>query len=256
MRVPFRAAAGLSLLIWLGGAAARAEAVTPEARCQGMQLVALGQRVSLKLNCRAWAKLTDKPVARRCLARAERTFLKTLASAGSGCADPGAIIDLAAQADAMMSETAARVETTAPLSDPSGLWVSRTAVGANPAGADALVCNGPGEPPCPAVFAIFECRSRFRLEDGVMHQESECTTPEDSPEKFPAFGQLGSGPYDPLTGEFSIEGNVDLPGFALLSYKGEGVFSPGGRSYTVTTTAGFDGDWLWLATTSGKRVQD
>ena len=124
------------------------------------------------------------------------------------------------------------------------------------AGADSLFCGGPGEAPCPDVFVIIECRSRLTQKGDVLHQRSQCSTTPDSPETLPPFTQEGSGPIDGLTGEFSFEGSVDVPDVFVAVYKGEGVFSSDGSSQTAVTTAGLGGEWLWLARTSGHRVED
>ncbi len=228
----------------------------PLARCEAARLAAMGQRISTKLHCRAWARLTDIEVPEACLRAADDEFVRLLVSIGPECADPGAIVDLGASADETMSAAAATVDSGSPLPDLSGRWVTRTVLGANPDGADALLCGGPGEPECPDVFVIIECRSDFTQEGETLHQTSVCSTTPDSPEALPPFTQEGSGPIDLLTGEFSFEGSVDVPGIFVALYKGEGVFSADGSSQRAVTTAGLGGDWLWLAETSGWREDD
>lgn len=227
-----------------------------EKRCEATQLAAMGQRISTKLHCRAWAKATSTQVSAECLEAADDQFLKLLRSVGPECATPGAIVDLGASADATMSAAAATVESGPLIPDLSGTWVTRTVLGPNPNAADGLVCGGPGEVECPEVFVIIECRSEFTQDGAVLHQRSRCSTTPDSPETLPSFSQEGSGPIDSVTGEFSFEGSVDVPGVFVALYKGEGVFSEDGNSHTAITTAGLGGGWIWLAATSGQRTDD
>jgi hypothetical protein len=229
-------------------------AVTPEKECEAAQLAAIGQRISTKLHCRAWAKLTGIGVPPECLRAADDRFFSLLASMGPDCADAGRLIDLGANADAVMSAATAQIETGSSIPDLSGAWTTRTVLGANPDGAESLICGGPDEPVCPEVFAIIECRSQYRDEGAVLRQDSECRSSADSPTHFDAFRQLGNGPVDHTTGECSFAGTVDVPNAFVAHYKGEGVFSSDGNSMTAITTAGLGGDWIWLAATSGERV--
>jgi hypothetical protein len=244
-------AVALGSLVTAGGA----RAATPEAECEAAQLAAMGQRISTKLHCRAWAKLTGIEVPAECLQAAEDQFLSLIVSMGPECADPGSIVDLGASADATMSAAAATVDPAPSIPDLNGTWVTRTVLGPNPGGADALVCGGAGEPTCPEVFVIIECRTQLTQEGETLHQLSECGTTPDSPEYLPSFRQEGSGPIDRVTGEYSFEGSVDVPNVFVAHYKGEGVFSPDGSSLTAVTTAGLGSGWLWLAATSGERVK-
>ena len=225
----------------------------PDARCEAARLAAMGQRISTKLHCRAWARLTDIDVPEACLRAADDEFVRLLVSIGPECADPGTIVDLGASADETMSAAAATVDSGTPLPDLSGRWVTRTVLGPNPDAADALLCGGPGEPECADVFVIIECRSDFTQDGDMLHQTSQCSTTPDSPQTLPSFTQQGSGPIDRLTGEFSFGGSVDVPGVFVAHYKGEGLFSADGTSQRAITTAGLGGDWLWLAETSGWR---
>jgi hypothetical protein len=235
-----------------------AHAVTPEDECEAARLAAMGQRISTKLHCRAWAKAVGTDVPGACIEAAENQFLELLQSVGPECADPGLLVDLGAEADSIMADAVeiAAILPSAAIPDVSGVWVTRTALGANPAGADPLICGGPGEPPCPDVFVIIECRSELAQTDRVLHQRSECHTTPDSPEQLPLILEQASGPVDPTTGEFSISGSVEVTSLFVVDYKNEGAFSDDGNSVRSVATAGQNGQWLWLAVTSGERVQE
>jgi hypothetical protein len=231
-----------------------ASAVGPDEECEAAQLAAVGQRISTKLHCRAWAKLSGIEVPSACLRAADDRFLALLLSIGPTCADPGSLVELGASADAIMSAAAAQIEVAAAVADPSGTWETRTVVGANPAQSEGLTCDGPGEPICPDVFAIIECRTEITLDGGFLGQESECRSSADSPAYFGAFHQSARGSLERTTGEHSFEGTVDVPNAFVAHYKGEGAYSSDGNSMTAITTAGLGGDWFWLAATSGERV--
>jgi hypothetical protein len=231
----------------------RASAVGPDAECEAAQLAAIGQRISTKLHCRAWAKLAGIEVPSECLRAADDQFFTLLVSMGPKCGDPGSLVDLGASADAIMSTAAAQVEVSTSVADPSGTWVTRTVVGTNPDEMD-LTCGGPEEPVCPDVIAIIECRTQITLERDSTHQDSECQSSADSPVYFGPFHQEARGPIDRTTGEHSFAGTVEVSPSLVAHYKGEGVYSADGNSMSAITTAGLGGDWFWLAATSGERV--
>jgi hypothetical protein len=247
-------AAGFTGLLTAGSLA---HAVTPEDECEAARLAAMGQRISTKLHCRAWAKAVGTDVPEACIEAAENQFLELLQSVGQECADPGLLVDLGAEADSIMADAVgiAAILPPAAIPDVSGVWVTRTALGANPDGADPLICGGHGEPACPDVFVIIECRSELVQEDRVLHQRSECHTTPDSPEQLPLILEEAIGPFDPATGEFSISGRVDVSSLFVVDYKNEGAFSHDAKSVRSIATAGQNGQWLWLAVTSGERLQ-
>jgi hypothetical protein len=240
-------------------AAARAAAVTPEERCEAYQLAASGQRISAKLHCRAWAKLTGTEVDASCLDKAEKRFLLQLQDGGSGCATPDEVVSLGAAADAQSNAVVADLQPGSPtIPSLSGKWRTRTAVGVKPDGGFAIDCSyyAPGACPPANMFATIDCDTTLDQQGTSLSFASLCSTTPDSSVKFESFTQSATGSIDVVTGEWLLAGTVRIYGLDPIDYQGEGVFSADGRTQTGFTTAGWSGSGgsLWLATTTGQRV--
>lgn len=258
MKRPFRAAIVTSMAIALTSAAA--QGATPAERCEAYQLAASGQRISAKLHCRAWAKLTGTEVDASCLDKAEKRFLLLLQEGGADCATPSEVVSLGAAADAQSNAVVADIQTDpATIPDLTGTWTTRSSIAFNPSGGTVVGCEYYLPAPCPEpnVFLIIDCRTQITQTGGDLHYDSECSTPPESPTQQDEFQQEGTGPIDRVTGEWMLSGTVHVPGLAPIDYEGEGVFSADGRSQTGFTTAGFSAGGFtteWLATTVGQRV--
>lgn len=238
--------------------ASRARATTPAERCEAYQLAASGQRISAKLHCRAWAKLTGAVVDESCLDKAEKQFLLHLKDGGADCATPDEVVSLGAAADAQMSAVVADVQPSAvAIPDVSGSWVTRTSVATDPSGGFAIGCEyyPPGKCPPLNNFATIECQTTLVQTGTSLRFDSLCQTTPDSGVSFAPFNQNANGSIDPVTGEWLLAGIVLVGGLDPIDYAGEGVFSADGRTQTGFTTAGYSGGAsLWLATTTGHRV--
>jgi hypothetical protein len=70
--------------VLVGTSTHAAAAPTPEERCEAYQLAAAGQRISAKLHCRAWAKLSGTEIDPDCLDQAEKRFAVQLEDGGPG----------------------------------------------------------------------------------------------------------------------------------------------------------------------------
>jgi hypothetical protein len=238
-----------------------ASAVTPQERCEAYQLAASGQRISAKLHCHAWAKLTDSAVDAGCLDKAEKRFLLQLQQGGgTDCATPSEVVSLGAAADAQSNAVVADVQADpATIPDLTGTWRTRSSIAYAPGGGYALDCEFYLPNPCPEpeVFLIIDCETEITQSGGMLSYASVCSTPAESPLQRETFDQAATGPIDVVTGEWMLSGTVEVPGLAPIDYDGEGVFSADGRSQTGFTTAGFSGGGVtveWLATTVGSRV--
>lgn len=228
-------------------------------QCEAIRMVAMGQRISSKLQCRAWAKLTDAPVQQSCFDLADRRFVELVTDAGPGCADAGLVVEMGGSSDAVMSEIVGSIDASSALtSDISGRWELRTVVAANPERVrdGSLYCDFELEAPCPDELVIVTCETEI-IQDGEEFQQSAlCVSAVDSPLYLEPFTQAGKGRIDLLTGESFMEGEVEvLPGFSV-DFKGEGFYASDGQSSTMTTTAGADGNWLWLSVTTGRRMPE
>lgn len=233
-----------------------AGAFSAEERCEAIRMAAMGARISSKLQCRAWAKLTDAPVQRSCLDAADRRFLRLMGSAPE-CGDAGNLVDMGAAADAVMSEVVGSVDASgAPIPDISGRWELRTVVGLNPDRIrdGSFECDTDPTIECPSEVIIVTCEAEITQDGDTFHQAALCRTPPESPVLLDPFEQVGDGSIDPLTGECILEGEVEVPPVWSVDYKAEGVYAADGRSSTTTTTAGTDGNWLWLSVTTGTRL--
>ena len=254
----FRAAILASTAIAMTSGAA--QGATPAERCEAYQLAASGQRISAKLHCRAWAKLTGTEVDASCLDKAEKRFLLLLQEGGSDCATPSEVVSLGAAADAQSNAVVADIQTDpATIPDLTGTWTTRSSIAFNPSGGALVGCEYYLPAPCPEpnVFLIIDCRTQITQTGSELHYDSECSTPPESPTQREVFQQEGTGPIDRVTGEWMLSGTVHVPGLAPIDYEGEGVFSADGRSQTGFTTAGFSAGGFtaeWLATTVGQRV--
>jgi len=244
----------------LVGSAGGAGAVTDAERCAAYQLAATGQRISTKLHCRAWAKLTGTEVDPACLDKAEKRFLLQLQNGGAGCAEPDDVVSLGAAADAQMSAVVADIEPAPPaLPDLTGHWRTETRVAVNQDG-PVIGCEFYQSRPCPTpdFFLLVACETDIVQTGNELRFESTCSTPPGSPLTLSPFTQSATGSVEPLTGEWLLAGTVFVPGLGAYEYQGEGVFSPDGRAQTGFTTAGVSGAGgtvLWLASTTGARVE-
>jgi hypothetical protein len=251
-------------LIWVGVtsvalSAGSSSAITADGRCEAYQLAASGQRISAKLHCRAWAKLTGTPVDAGCLDKAEKRFLLLLQEGGPGCAAPDEVVSLGAAADAQSNQVVSEVQLDPPtLPSLTGNWRTRTTVGF--AGEVVLDCDYYKPKPCPdpGSFLVIECETSIVQDGGTLTYASTCGSTPDSPADLPTFTQAATGTIDVVTGESTLAGTVEVPGLGRYAYEGEGVFSADGRSTTGFTTAGWGApgavQTLYLATTSGERV--
>jgi hypothetical protein len=258
MKRSFRAAIlALTAIVMASGTA---QAVSPAERCEAYQLAASGQRISAKLHCRAWAKLTGTEVDASCLDKAEKRFLLQLQEGGADCATPSEVVSLGAAADAQTNAVVADIQTDSPtIPDLTGTWTTRSSIAFNPSGGPVVGCEYYLPAPCPEpnIFLIIDCRTKITQTGNELHYDSECSTPPESPTQRETFQQEGTGPIDRVTGEWMLTGTVNVPGLQPIDYEGEGVFSADGRSQTGFTTAGFSAGGFtaeWLATTVGHRV--
>ncbi|MDG2305440.1 MAG: hypothetical protein P8R42_12495 [Candidatus Binatia bacterium] len=230
-------------------------AFTGDEQCEAIRMVAMGQRISSKLQCRAWAKLTDAPVQQFCLDVADQRFLKLVTDAGPGCADAGLVVEMGGGADAVMSEIVGAVEGATPaIPDISGLWELRTVVAANPDPMrdGSLYCDS--DPTCPDELVIVECDTEIVQDGDRFEQSALCRSADDSRLYLEPFSQSGAGAIDLVTGETVMEGEVEVFPSFFVYFKGEGSYGPDAQSSTMTTTAGADGNWLWLSVTTGRRL--
>lgn len=240
--------------------ASTARAITPDEQCEAYQLAATGQRISAKLHCRAWAKLTGTDVDPACLDKAEKRFLVQLQKGGPDCATPSEVVSLGAAADAQTNAVVADIQTDPPtIPDLTGTWTTRSSISSNPGGGAVVGCEYYLPAPCPEpnIFLIIDCRTQITQDGDELTYDSECSTPPESPTQRDTFRQEGTGPIDRVTGEWMLSGTVYVPGLEAIDYSGEGVFSADGRSQTGFTTAGFSAGGFtaeWLATTVGRRV--
>jgi hypothetical protein len=236
------------------------QAITADERCEAYQLAASGQRISAKLHCRAWAKLTGTAVDPSCLDKAEKRFLLQLQDGGPGCAAPDEVVSLGAAADVQMNAVVADIQPgSATIPSLTGKWRTRTLVGTNPDGGPAIDCKyyAPGACPPPNMFAIIDCDTTLEQQGTSLRFDSNCTTPPESLQQVAPFKQNATGSIDQVTGEWLLAGTVEVPGLSAIDYTGEGVFSADGRTQTGFTTAGYRGSGgasPWLATTTGQRV--
>ena len=252
----------LSLLgsfVLLALSASWAAALTADERCEAYQLAASGQRISAKLHCRAWAKLTGTEVDATCLDKAEKRFLLQLQDGGAGCATPDEVVSLGAAADAQANAVVADVQPGAPsIPSVTGKWRSRTSVGIKPDGGIAIDCSYYSPAACPLanVFAVIDCDTTLEQQGTTLRYDSICGAAPESPESIAQFTQMAIGSIDSVTGESQLAGTVNIPGLAPIDYQGEGVFAADGRMQTGFTTAGWSASTgsLWLATTTGHRV--
>jgi hypothetical protein len=239
-------------------AARSAFAVTADERCEAYQLAASGQRISAKLHCRAWAKLTGTPVDASCLDKAEKRFLLQLQEGGPGCAAPDDVVSLGAAADAQINQIVSDVQIDPPtLPSLGGRWRTRTTVGF--ATEVVLDCDYYKPKPCPdpGAFLLIECDTQIVQSGATLTYASTCGSAPDSPATIPTFTQAATGTIDVVTGEWTLAGTVEVPGLGDYGYAGEGVFSADGRGLTGFTTAGWGAGATfvqYLATTSGSRV--
>jgi hypothetical protein len=142
--------------------------------------------------------------------------------------------------------------------DISGRWELRVVVAANPERVrdGSLYCDFEPSAPCPDELVIITCDTHITQDGDEFEQTALCQSTEDSAVQLEPFMQSGLGRIDVLTGESFLEGDVEVvPGFSAY-FKGEGFYAPDGQSSTMTTTAGADGNWLWLAVTTGRRLKD
>jgi hypothetical protein len=143
------------------------------------------------------------------------------------------------------------------IADLSGTWRTHTVLRVNPNGGVALDCEYylAGECPPGGILSITDCTTTMTQTGGSFTQSSQCTTPNDSPVKLGSFTQTSSGEVNPVTGEWTMDGSVFVPGFTTYYFAGEGVYSQDGQTMTGVTTAGFaTGQSLWLASTTGYKV--
>lgn len=219
-------------------------------QCEAIRMVAMGQRISSKLQCRAWATLTDAAVQQSCLDLADRRFVELVTNAGPGCADAGLVVDMGGGSDAVMSEIVGAIEAPSPpIPDISGRWELRTVVSAN-----AEQCDPGSE--CPDELAIVTCETEITQAGDAFQQSADCRSADDSRVVLEPFLQSGAGTIDRLTGETLMDGVVEVVPGLLVFFKGEGAYSADGQASTMTTTAGSDGNWLWLSVTTGRRLDD
>jgi hypothetical protein len=253
----------LSSLLVVGLVAASAgtsRAITPAERCEAYQLAASGQRISAKLHCRAWAKLTGTPVDAACLDKAEKRFLIQLQEGGPDCAEPSDVVSLGAAADAQSNAVVADVQPDAPaIPSATGHWQSRSSIINTPSGGAWVDCENypPGQCPQPDVFLIIDCDTQLTQTGSKLEYVSTCSTPPESPLQRATFPQEATGSVDLVTGEWMLSGTVEIPGLDPIDYSGEGSTSPDGRTSTGFTTAGFSASGVkteWLASTVSHRV--
>ena len=244
----------------LASSVAAARAITPAERCEAYQLAATGQRISAKLHCRAWAKLTDTPVDAGCLDKAEKRFLLQLQQGGPDCAAPDDVVSLGAAADVQADAVVADVQPDAPaLPSSTGHWQSRSSIINTPDGGTWVDCDNypPGQCPRPDVFLIIDCDTQLTQTGTKLNYVSTCSTPPESPEQLSSFPQEATGTIDLVTGEWMLSGTVKIPGLDPIDYTGEGSTAPDGRTSSGFTTAGFSASGVktsWLASTVSHRV--
>jgi hypothetical protein len=235
-----------------------ASAVTDQERCEAYQMTGAGKRILAKLRCYARAKLNEKEVSAACLDRAEKRYVAHVSQAGVGCQVPDDIVALGAESDEQMSGIVESLESEPPaIVDLSGTWQTHTVLRINPNGGVALDCEyyPPGECPVGGLLSITDCTTTMTQTGGSFTQSSQCTTPNDSPVKLGSFTQTSTGEVNPVTGEWTMDGSVFVPGFTTYYFAGEGVYSQDGQTMTGVTTAGFaTGQSLWLASTTGHKV--
>lgn len=232
-------------------------AFTEDEQCEAIRMVAMGERISSKLKCRAWAKLTGAPVQPRCLEIADRRFLELVVDAGPGCADAGLVVEMGVRSDATMSEIVGAVDISSPsIPDVSGLWELRTVTAVNPDREEdgSLYCDF--EPPCADELAIVRCEIEIEQEGEVFEQSGRCWSAEESQLEIDPFRLSGVGTIDPSTGETFMEGEVEVQEGFFVYFKGEGAFAEDGMSSTMTTTAGVQGNWQWLSVTTGRHLDE
>jgi hypothetical protein len=240
--------------------AADAVTISPEARCEAYQLAASGQRISAKLHCRAWAKLTNTEVDASCLDKAEKRFLLLLQQGGPDCAAPSDVVSLGAAADVQASAVVTDVQPDAPvIPSTTGHWQSRSSITNNPDGGTWVDCDNypAGQCPQPNVFLIIDCDTQITQTGSEQKYVSTCSTPPESPLQRATFHQEATGTIDVVTGEWMLSGTVEIPGLDPIDYTGEGTTAADGRSSNGFTTAGFSAGTVkqeWLASTVGHRV--
>jgi hypothetical protein len=243
------------LAVLMAGSAA---AQTEQDLCEAHRLTASGKRILAKLKCRAKAKLKGNPVSAACLDRAEKLYLVQLAKAGNACAAPDDLVVLGAESDKRMSNVVeAVVAEPGTIPDLSGTWQTRTILRVAPGASFSLECQyyPPGQCPVGDLLSITDCTTTVVQSGSTLAQSSQCTTPPESPVQLGSFEQAGVGTVNPVTGEWTLDGSVFVPGFSTFFFSGEGVYAPDGQSMTGVTTAGFAaGQSLWLATTTGQKV--
>jgi hypothetical protein len=145
----------------------------------------------------------------------------------------------------------------ATIPDLSGTWQTRTIVSIDPSGGISIDCRYYAPDPCPSasLLAITDCTTEVVQTGSTMSQTSQCTMPPESPVNLGSFPQAATGTIDPVTGEWTLSGTVQPPGYTVYVYSSEGVYSPDGQSMTGFSTAGLTtGQSLWLASTTGHRV--
>ncbi len=251
------AAALCSLLV----SAPASEAVSVEDRCEAYRLAAIGERVSRKLHCRAWAKLTGQDVDEACLQRAEDLFLAHLFRGGASCVVIDDLVTLGEEADDIVNAVVASVETDPPLlPDLTGTWETRTVVSLDVDSIGGFDCEAwevYNPPPCPdpSLFAVIECTLEIVQDGDTLHHESTCMSAPGSAFPIPGLQQEATGPIDLRTGEWGLRGTV-LFGDSFVEYRGEGVFAPNGQSFSGITTSSLGGPEgpRYLSFTSGSRV--
>ena len=216
--------------------------------CDGFRLAAAGTRISSKLHCHAWARLTGEAVDSTCLDRAEKAYLAHVGLGGPECLTGDAVLDAATFADDALGVAvrSAVGEPAAAEFDPTGTW---DITGALELSADAVLdragCLVDGGF-CPAPTVEIICAQDLTLRGDVLSATLECSIPGS---ELTLYVDADDGSFDAVTLEWSAGGEATAPMLGgNFGWKAEGVFSPTGETYSGTATVGLSGpDGVWLA---------
>lgn len=241
--------------IWVGWLAAIAllasgesAGAQDEAVCDGFRLAAAGTRISSKLHCHAWARLTGEPIDSACLDRAEKAYLEHVGLGGPQCLTGDTVLDAATFADDALG-VAVRSAVADPAAadfDPTGTW---DITGALELSADAVLdragCLVDGGF-CPAPTVEIVCEQDLTLRGDVLSATLACSIPGS---ELTLNVDADDGSFDAVTLEWSAGGEATAPMLGgNFGWKAEGVFSPTGETYTGMATVGLSGpDGVWLA---------
>jgi len=216
--------------------------------CEGFRLAAVGARISRKLHCHAWARLTGEPLDSACLDRAEKAYLEHLGQGGPECLAGDAVLDAATFADSALGVAvrSAATESVAAEFDPSGTW---DITGALELSAEAVVDRAGclvGESLCPAPGLEIVCEQDLTLRGEVLSATLDCVVPGT---ELTLSVDADEGSFDAVTLEWAAGGEAFVAELgARFGWKAEGVFAPSGDTYTGIATVGLGGqDSVWLA---------